>query len=303
MIIKEEKNGFIATSLIYSFFLVFIAMLALLLRIFITNKTILDRFNDDIVNTLDSRTFTVSVTSSNANIQNGIILTNLIANGSFNNDCAFWQINGRREEYTCNGIYLGLSSIKKNNSVKLNQNIYLNANNLYYYSIKYSNENNSTSKTYIGEIKNGYIESKNTFGTWKKDSQIFATDKTGNKTFYLGVGYDNKSTIFADVLLLDLTSNFHSGYEPDKKWLDENIDYFNGTISFFKKSNIKREDTIRILMIPYVGYNNYILNCLSGNNTFSKSISKEKINGVDYQVLTLSSIKDDVKCSVEWSRL
>ncbi len=294
----KRNDGFIATSLIYTFFLVFVAVLALLLNTFISSKTTLDRFNDDIISSLDSSTYTLTVISTNANIQGGTTLTNLVSNGSFSNNCAFWQING--SGYACNQIYSGFSSINKNNFVNVNQNVHLKANNQYYYSLKYASNSNSNPKTYINNINNGYIESKNTYGTWKKDSQLFSINETGNKTFHLGVGSTNDYVRYADVLLIDLTSSFNSGHEPDKRWLDENIDYFNGTISFIKKDNIKTSDTIKILMSTFGRYNNPVLNCISSNNTFAKNIATETNYGGIYKTLTLSSIKADVKCNIEW---
>lgn len=44
-----KKDGFIATSLIYSFFLVFIGVLTALVGSYIANKQILNRFNEDII--------------------------------------------------------------------------------------------------------------------------------------------------------------------------------------------------------------------------------------------------------------
>ena len=66
-----KKNGFIATSLIYSFFLVFIAIIATLLNSYIASKTILDRYNEEITNDLNGTTFSLIVQSKNANIDGG----------------------------------------------------------------------------------------------------------------------------------------------------------------------------------------------------------------------------------------
>ncbi len=78
-----EKKGFIATSLIYSFFLAFISIVAVLLQSFIANKTILDRFNSKVQEELNTSSYKVTIYSRNANIKNGMTMTNLISNGDF----------------------------------------------------------------------------------------------------------------------------------------------------------------------------------------------------------------------------
>ena len=45
----KNNSGFIATSLIYTFFLAFIAILTALLGAYIANKTILERYNNDVL--------------------------------------------------------------------------------------------------------------------------------------------------------------------------------------------------------------------------------------------------------------
>lgn len=64
-----KKEGFIATSLIYSFFLVFLAIIAALLSNYIANKTILDRYNDDAAESLNRNPFVVVFLTYNAEIR------------------------------------------------------------------------------------------------------------------------------------------------------------------------------------------------------------------------------------------
>lgn len=51
----EKKNGFIATSLIYSFFLVFLSVLLATLNGYLTNDRIMSRYNKSIKETLDKK--------------------------------------------------------------------------------------------------------------------------------------------------------------------------------------------------------------------------------------------------------
>ncbi len=60
-----KKSGFIATSLIYSFFLVFLAIIAALLSNYIANKTILERYNAELIDNLNREPFYVKFISYN----------------------------------------------------------------------------------------------------------------------------------------------------------------------------------------------------------------------------------------------
>jgi len=62
-----KKNGFIATSLIYSFFLVFISVITALAGNYIASKNILHRFNDEIVAGMND-TSTIFITDGNGTI-------------------------------------------------------------------------------------------------------------------------------------------------------------------------------------------------------------------------------------------
>ena len=104
----KKNKGFIATSLIYSFFLVFIAVMAALLRIYLSNKTILERFNSDATQELNTSVYKVDIISKgseNFSIQinenneekvltQGQTLTNLIYDGQFSNKNERWEDHG-----------------------------------------------------------------------------------------------------------------------------------------------------------------------------------------------------------------
>ena len=130
-----KKDGFIATSLIYSFFLVFIAIMAALLSSYIANKTILDRFNGEIQNDLNSDKYTVIIKSKTANITNGMTLTNLVSNGDFSNSVNYWNTNGNASFSTT--MWLNNYALFKNNGGVSNsyifQDIYLLKDSQYYF--------------------------------------------------------------------------------------------------------------------------------------------------------------------------
>ena len=57
---KKKKRGFVATSLIYSFFLVFLAVLAGLIRNYVANKLVLERFNENAASVLNTNKYRIT---------------------------------------------------------------------------------------------------------------------------------------------------------------------------------------------------------------------------------------------------
>ena len=67
-----KKNGFIATSLIYSFFLAFVALVSVILTTYSYYRTILNTLNKDILGGLNTEIQSKYITLENL-IQNGSI--------------------------------------------------------------------------------------------------------------------------------------------------------------------------------------------------------------------------------------
>lgn len=102
-----KKNGFIATSLIYSFFLAFVALVSVILATYSYYRTILNTLNKDILSGL------------NTEIQSKYItLENLIQNGSFEDDLSEWRerINIEIPAYSENISAHGSKSLRLNTS-------------------------------------------------------------------------------------------------------------------------------------------------------------------------------------------
>lgn len=100
-----KKNGFIATSLIYSFFLAFVALVSVILATYSYYRTILNTLNKDILSGL------------NTEIQSKYItLENLIKNGSFEDDLSEWRerINIEIPAYSENISAHGSKSLRLN---------------------------------------------------------------------------------------------------------------------------------------------------------------------------------------------
>ena len=102
-----KKNGFIATSLIYSFFLAFVALVSVILTTYSYYRTILNTLNKDILSGL------------NTEIQSKYItLENLIQNGSFEDSTNKWesQVNVEIPAASENISAHGANSLRLNTS-------------------------------------------------------------------------------------------------------------------------------------------------------------------------------------------
>lgn len=102
-----KKNGFIATSLIYSFFLAFVALVSVILTTYSYYRTILNTLNKDILSGL------------NTEIQSKYItLENLIQNGSFEDSTNKWesQVNVEIPTASENISAHGANSLRLNTS-------------------------------------------------------------------------------------------------------------------------------------------------------------------------------------------
>lgn len=304
-----KKNGFIATSLIYSFFLVFIAIIAALLSSYIANKTILDRFNGEVQNSLNTDTYTVILKSRTANITNGMTLTNLVSNGDFSNGVNFWTPVGSSSFSTT--MWLNNYSLFKSNNNTSNsyvyQNVYLLENSQYYFSIDYSHNASATLNTYLSDPRSGIIQTQNNLSrTWDRGSQKYNSTYDGNVRFIVGdsgsVSYSG-NTYFTHAMVINLTASFGKGNEPDGQWIDDNIDWFDGTINYIRLSDIESGENIKIRFSPHQNYRRSRINCTSdtGQPTPPVTINWETIDERTYANLEFAGINSNLRCDVEWS--
>ena len=301
-----KKNGFVATSLIYSFFLVFIAIIATLLNSYIANKTILDRYNEEITKDLNGTTNSLIIQAKNANIDGGVTLTNLINNGNFSKGLNFWNKVGSAKFTT---LAYG-ASLKNNNNYKgsyLYQNLNTTYNNKYYYSLEYSHNSTTNLYSYFYSEKCNLSSStfdscnpirlNNPSATWVKDSSIYTSDSTRTSKFIIGdssLRYDGQ-TYFSNIMVLNLTASFGKGYEPNIKWVDESINYFDGTISFIKIDEIEKDTSISVKFLPFTGYTNNNITCKSSES--SKMVSYI-MNFTDKTLLI--PVNSNIRCDVVW---
>ncbi len=330
-----QKKGFIATSLIYSFFLAFIAVVAVLLNSYIANKTILDRFNEKVQEELNSVNYTVTIRSRNANIRSGMTISNLIANGDFSKNLDFWNKEGEAQFSTDH-----YSLIKSNPNVNhsyLYQNVYLLEGNKYYMRVDYQHDSDTPLYTYLGvfDENNALSTTKNFENGWYRDTQKYEANATDTFRFTLGDSGDaiySGNTYFSNVMLINLTASFGAGYEPDTLWVDANIDWFNGTISYLVLTGLEYESKTSIEFTPYLGYDEPSIRCVDDDGravssyTMSPGPSRNPSDGEEEEsseedgsesdeevdpgdidkrtprTFEIREIKSNIRCDIDWSK-
>ena len=260
----KNESGFIATSLIYTFFLAFIAILTALLSNYIANKTILDRYNSDTQSKLNGGIGKISLYVSYASVDGGKTITNLVRNGNFSsvdggNNLTDWSVQGGGNFQAAD--FGKRCVIKTGSSGNLSQPISVDSTHKYYIrmefyqpSIGYTSDV-FVSNTVSGDVIDGsrVISTSNNDG-WKSVSKI--VDLTGSETLsYMIVGkqstYNTNRTYYTNIFLMDVTYAYRDAVSLE--WLDKNIDYFDGTVSFISKDFVD-DDEVSFTVVPYAGY-------------------------------------------------
>lgn len=302
-----KKKAFIATSLIYSFFLVFIAIIAALISRYIANKTIMERFNEKVEENLNSNTYAITIYSRNSNIQGGMTLSNLISNGDFSDSMNFWNKSGSAIYGTA--IWAGNQSIRKeNNGVSnsyLYQKVYVLKNSEYYFSIDYSHNNSTILNTYIDSPSSGVVQTTNNqLKTWTRGSNTFKPEFDANLNYVLGnssFGYTG-TTYFTHAMVLNLTASFGPGNEPDKSWVDDHIEWFSGTMSYIRKENLASGESIEIKFLPYTDFTRYTINCSSDSSDPlpRQTMEMDTVEGNVVGTFKLHEVHSNIKCTIDW---
>lgn len=260
----KNKSGFIATSLIYTFFLAFIAILTALLSNYIANKTILDRYNSDTQSKLNGGIGKISLYVSYASVDGGKTITNLVRNGNFSsvdgsNNLTNWSVQGGGNFQAAD--FGKRCVIKTGSSGNLSQPISVDASHKYYLRMEYYQPSiGYTSDVFVSNTVSGdVIDSSRVISTsnndgWKSVSKI--VDLTGSETLsYMIVGkqstYNTNRTYYTNIFLMDVTYAYRDAVSLE--WLDKNIDYFDGTVSFISKDFVD-DDEVSFTVVPYAGY-------------------------------------------------
>lgn len=316
---KKKNGGFIATSLIYSFFLVFVALVAALLTNFIATKTIMDRYNQEAARDLNTKKYEVSIYSRNSDIVNGMALTNRVSNSSFTSSDYWKTVGTTSTTFSSNSLYKVDSSSAES---YLYQEIHFKTkpsyNYKYYYSISHRSASNSNFLTFIGSPSKGSLNTRNSNrDEWTKTSGIYESTTDSEEKFIVGRSSSAGSAFFKEAMVINLTDSFGEGKEPGNEWIDENIGYFEGTVSFIKQNQISSGEKIKIQFLPYQGHENVSINCVNPSNgrsipgvstsniTIAKNDEGVPIMASDglrtYREFTINSVTSNIRCNIDWS--
>ena len=295
----KNESGFIATSLIYTFFLAFIAILTALLSNYIANKTILDRYNSDTQSKLNGGIGKISLYVSYASVDGGKTITNLVRNGNFSsvdgsNNLADWSVQGGGNFQAAD--FGKRCVIKTGASGNLSQPISVDSTHKYYIRMEYYQPSiGYTSDVFVSNTVSGDVIDRDRIISSSNSSEWVSTSKlvslSGAETLsYMIVGkqstYNTNRTYYTNIFLMDVTYAYRDAVSLE--WLDKNIDYFDGTVSFIKKDFID-DDEISFTIVPYAGYeldevscnyNDYEVSPIT-NESNTKYLFKYRNNGHD----------------------
>ena len=293
----KNESGFIATSLIYTFFLAFIAILTALLSNYIANKTILDRYNSDTQSKLNGGIGKISLYVSYASVDGGKTITNLVRNGNFSsvdgsNNLADWSVQGGGNFQAAD--FGKRCVIKTGSSGNLSQPISVDSTHKYYIRMEYYQPSiGYTSDVFVSNTVSGDVIDRDRIISSSNSSEWVSTSKlvslSGAETLsYMIVGkqstYNTNRTYYTNIFLMDVTYAYRDAVSLE--WLDKNIDYFDGTVSFITKDFID-DDEISFTIVPYAGYeldevscnyNDYEISPIT-NESNTKYLFKYKNNG------------------------
>lgn len=295
----KNESGFIATSLIYTFFLAFIAILTALLSNYIANKTILDRYNSDTQSKLNGGIGKISLYVSYASVDGGKTITNLVRNGNFSsvdgsNNLTDWSVqdggNFQAADFGKRCV------IKTGSSGNLSQPISVDSTHKYYIRMEYYQPSiGYTSDVFVSNTVSGDVIDRDRIISSSNSSEWVSTSKlvslSGAETLsYMIVGkqstYNTNRTYYTNIFLMDVTYAYRDAVSL--KWLDKNIDYFDGTVSFISKDFVD-DDEVSFTVVPYAGYvldkvscnyDDYEVSPIS-NESNTKYLFKYRNNGHD----------------------
>lgn len=295
----KNKSGFIATSLIYTFFLAFIAILTALLSNYIANKTILDRYNSDTQSKLNGGIGKISLYVSYASVDGGKTITNLVRNGNFSsvdgsNNLTNWSVQGGGNFQAAD--FGKRCVIKTGSSGNLSQPISVDASHKYYLRMEYYQPSiGYTSDVFVSNTVSGDVIDRDRIISSSNSSEWVSTSKlvslSGAETLsYMIVGkesaYNSNRTYYTNIFLMDVTYAYRDAVSLE--WLDKNIDYFDGTVSFISKDFVD-DDEVSFTVVPYAGYvldkvscnyDDYEVSPIS-NESNTKYLFKYRNNGHD----------------------
>lgn len=230
-----NNKGFIATSLIYAFFLVFVAVVATVLATYAHNRILVDNVNSGVVDDL------------NKSIENKyVLLQNLVVNGDFEEDGG-WTLENAANLNPSFSTFSGVRSIaiyKGNSSIR--QNISNLQRNHYYYFRYYVFRNGTITGTSNVTLSSGGTSynfnlgyySPDLVANWNLLSSIVEVSTPGTYTLNIsgtGIGGNYSNLNIDSLIFTDITDFITEGTNVVnlKTYLDS-VDYFTDTKSVAK---------------------------------------------------------------------
>ena len=149
----------------------------------------------------------------------------------------------------------------QNGSVKVN----LNSSHLYYFSIYLYQPSIVGSFACYWPIQEPPVLSNFSLSqtnTWERHSIIFNRNSFSNGDYDVRFDFDNpvsnSALYFGNVALVDLTATFGAGFEPDKEWCDENINFLDSssTLASETATITVNYSVARKVKKMYIGINN-----------------------------------------------
>lgn len=301
-----KKRGFIATSLIYSFFIVFLAILAGLIRNYVANKVILDRFNEDAIYGLNNDTYKLTVVAYDSDIKRGHSITNLIQNGSFTEEIPHWWTSQGNISVGKDGASPRARITTFAPDSYIFQNVSIYANRIYYMRVDYIKDFNIPISVRV-DTENLQLMRTNLL---TRSSMNFVAKNTVDRTpFIVGFSSEPYGTPFyvTNVMFINLTDHYEKGNVPTADWLDENIDFFDGTISYIIEDHYS-DDSYEVEVAGAMDYKRAFLTCQGQNGNWTNIANRELDTTYDHEskryltTVKLDNITDDIKCNVRWSK-
>ena len=295
----KKNDGFIATSLIYSFFLVFIAIILALINSYIANKTILNQFNEDIMDRLNNENYSIKLYVKNARVfdQNALDLTNIIQ------DSNFISMDNWKTEGTCtiNNLEDFLTLTCSADSY-IYQDIHLEENHKYYFAVEYVQTDENPREIYIENGVDKFEDYKIKITTHKTEEVstieygAFIATGTDAQKFILGQSNNESTLIINRVILIDLTN---ISINPSPEWIYENVSWFSQSVNYVKRENINNESNEEFNITPYLSEAD--IKKQSCINSGGDDVSEKVVYDKEKKIIKVNEISGDIECNIEWS--
>ena len=247
--------------------------------------------------------YVVGVTVTNGTVENGVTLTNLVTNGSFEDGSNGWALS--------NASVTNTQHVSGSNSLMLNANTTAMSTqtlsesaptiNHHYYgklsflsSSDYTNADNRYEWYYTdnSEALLVFANKDKKTTNWMLLSNILSMDSATylSQNWHLRnfVVNANTASYVDDLVLFDLTKSYESNY-PSKEILDRSIGYFDGSVSYnYQKLNKGNSTIFKISSTNNTGIES--IKCINSVANYNESTG----------TLAINNITGDVNCNVKF---